>query len=211
MNIHFILEGMPKVSDEYLVERQEQILEAAIRCFARTGFHATGMAEIIRESDLSAGSVYRYYKSKDDLIAAIVERMLTDLQIQITEATTQVTTPGEAVTACIRFATEYLEHDDTGLSRVLPQVWTESLRSPAVQKVVRQKYGAIIEHFETLVQGMQQEDALHDGANPAGVAHLMLSTLQGFILQKMLLGEGFPEEAYLEAVGDMLISRPTNR
>lgn len=195
---------MPKVSEDYLAEKQEQILEAAVRCFARSGFHATGMAEVIRETGMSAGSVYRYYKSKDDLITTIVERMIGELQTQIVQATEEVRTPGEAVTACIRFAATYLEHDETGLSRVLPQVWTEALRSPAILKVVRAKYSGIIGHFEQLARQMQAGGTLRGDLDPVGVAHLMLSTLQGYILQKLLLGEAFSDEAYLQTVEGLL-------
>jgi len=58
---------MPKVSDEHLANRKQQILDAAANCFARNGFHRTSMQDIVRESGLSAGLIYRYFTGKDDL------------------------------------------------------------------------------------------------------------------------------------------------
>ena len=61
---------MPKVSDRYLEERRQQILGAAVACFARQGFHRTTMKDIYSECGLSPGAVYDYFKSKDDIIVA---------------------------------------------------------------------------------------------------------------------------------------------
>ncbi|MFD0852046.1 TetR/AcrR family transcriptional regulator, partial [Actinomadura adrarensis] len=71
---------MPKVSDEHLEQRRRQILDAAQRCFIRKGVHATSMQDIMAESELSAGAVYRYFKSKTDIIAAIVSSVIGDMQ-----------------------------------------------------------------------------------------------------------------------------------
>ena len=60
---------MPRISPEKLEERRQQIRAAAARCFARKGIQATTMREIFAEAGLSAGAVYNYYRTKDDLIA----------------------------------------------------------------------------------------------------------------------------------------------
>ncbi len=62
---------MPKISDERKLERSQQILDAARRCFIDKGFHRASMSDVIRESGLSAGAVYSYYSSKEELIAAV--------------------------------------------------------------------------------------------------------------------------------------------
>jgi len=48
---------MPRRSEEHMAMRREQVLHAALRCFAEQGFHATSMADVIQASGLSAGSV----------------------------------------------------------------------------------------------------------------------------------------------------------
>jgi AcrR family transcriptional regulator len=67
---------MPKVSESYLETRRQQILDAAIACFARKGFHQTTMEDIGDEADLSPGVAYRYFESKDDIIVATVQGSL---------------------------------------------------------------------------------------------------------------------------------------
>ena len=55
-------------------DRRAEILEAAQRCFVRSGFHQTSMQEICAEAGMSAGNLYRYFPSKEALIAGIAER-----------------------------------------------------------------------------------------------------------------------------------------
>ena len=62
---------MPKVSEEHRAARRRQILDAAARCFARDGFHRTSMQDIVRESGISAGLVYRYFAGMTALSGAL--------------------------------------------------------------------------------------------------------------------------------------------
>ena len=55
-------------------DRRAEILEAAQRCFVRSGFHQASMQEICTEAGMSAGNLYRYFPSKEALIAGIAER-----------------------------------------------------------------------------------------------------------------------------------------
>src|SRR5262245_61481143 len=72
----FYYGDMPKVSQEHLDRRRQQILDAAGGCFARQGFHATSMQDIFAAAGLSAGAVYRYFPTKTGLIREIAVQAL---------------------------------------------------------------------------------------------------------------------------------------
>ena len=55
-------------------DRRAEILAAAQRCFVRSGFHGASMHDICAEADMSPGNLYRYFPSKEALIAGIAER-----------------------------------------------------------------------------------------------------------------------------------------
>lgn len=74
-------------------ERKKQILDAAETVFTRSGFNKARMDDIAAESGLSKGALYWYYKSKDEIILALMERMFVgDMQ----EAEDLVTAGGAA-------------------------------------------------------------------------------------------------------------------
>jgi TetR/AcrR family transcriptional regulator, repressor for uid operon len=55
-------------------DRRAEILAAAQRCFVRSGFHGASMQEICAEAGMSPGNLYRYFPSKEALVAGIAER-----------------------------------------------------------------------------------------------------------------------------------------
>src|ERR687892_1283375 len=72
---------MPKVTEEHLAARRRQILDAALVCFSRRGFHQTSMQAIFEESGLSPGAVYRYFKSKEEIVEAIATETLSGFAV----------------------------------------------------------------------------------------------------------------------------------
>ena len=56
------------------VPPRQRVLAAAVRCFAAKGFHGTSMQEVCAQAGMSPGALYRYFPSKDAIIAAIAEQ-----------------------------------------------------------------------------------------------------------------------------------------
>ncbi len=63
--------------------RRQQIMVAAKRVFARSGFNRATMEEIAQEAELSPGTIYLYFKSKDELYASLSLRLLQFLKIRL--------------------------------------------------------------------------------------------------------------------------------
>src|SRR5215207_4287969 len=71
----------PKVTAQYKSEVREKIIESAVECFARTGFDRTKMDDIANLSDVSKGTLYLYFKSKEDLFYGICQNSLTKVNL----------------------------------------------------------------------------------------------------------------------------------
>jgi AcrR family transcriptional regulator len=70
---------LPKISPAHEQHRRTQILAAAHACFARQGYRATSMDDVVRESGLSVGAIYTYFPSKEDLFLALAEQRSNDI------------------------------------------------------------------------------------------------------------------------------------
>ncbi len=65
---------MRRPNTQAQTDRRAEILAAAQRCFVRSGFHGASMQDICAEAGMSPGNLYRYFRSKEALIAGIAER-----------------------------------------------------------------------------------------------------------------------------------------
>lgn len=124
---------MPRLTDETRDARRRQILDAAAACFRRRGFTGTSMAEIIRESGLSAGSIYSHFSSKDEILQATAERTLQRAERILAEAASaeQAVTPRGIARTVPRDVV------DRDLMRMFLQLWSEAVLDPWIAQLAR--------------------------------------------------------------------------
>ena len=124
---------MPRLTDETRDARRRQILDAAAACFRRRGFTGTSMAEIIRESGLSAGSIYSHFSSKDEILQATAERTLQRAERILAEAASaeQAVTPRGIARTVPRDVV------DRDLMRMFLQLWPEAVLDPRIAQLAR--------------------------------------------------------------------------
>ena len=79
--------GEKKIKNKHLVERrQQQISEAALKLFARKGYHNTTIRDIARLSNISTGSVYDYIKNKEDILFLVSQNFFGNLKKEVERA-----------------------------------------------------------------------------------------------------------------------------
>ncbi|MET8538922.1 TetR/AcrR family transcriptional regulator [Streptomyces sp. NPDC005065] len=180
---------MPKVTEQYLVDRRRHILEAARRCFLRNGgFQATSMQDIFTESGLSSGAVYRYFPSKDEMILAIAEDNIREVIGMIRTVADEHS--GGAVGAALAAATDLVdtktEHE--GLTELSVQVWAEALRNPHLGPQYRRMLMQTRAEVTDIVRDHQDAGHLPPNVPATALADVLISILPGYILQLALLG-----------------------
>ena len=91
--------GRPRVDRraKRRAETRAKLIEAARATFARQGVDATRINEITDEADLGFGSFYNYFDSKDAIVAAVVEEVVTAAGEAIAAATKDIEDPAEVV------------------------------------------------------------------------------------------------------------------
>jgi AcrR family transcriptional regulator len=202
---------MPKVSETHLSERRDHILEAAADCFAANGFHSTSMADIIRACGMSAGSVYRYFKSKDDLIAAIIDRYLGMLTAAVVQRNQNSSEPLDLVASALGILEQTAtDGPPPAFLKLLPQFWAEAMRNGMIREKAVQFYGLMEQQFTEVVRRAQTTGLIDPALSPRGTAQIMISLIQGYLLQKMMLGLNTDAQSYLTTIGQLLHPQSLN-
>ncbi|MEU1477644.1 TetR/AcrR family transcriptional regulator [Streptomyces sp. NPDC001668] len=185
---------MARVSQAHLDARRRQILDGAAVCFARNGFHATSMQDVLKEVDLSAGAVYRYFSGKEELIGAIVAEVLGQVHEGFEEAARSSPPPPPdllvaSVLGRVLATKESLTVDgQPAFARLVIQVWTETLRNDELAAVLREGYGAVRETWARIVRAYQDAGTMRPDVPPEYVARTMMAAAMGFIAQQALFG-----------------------
>jgi AcrR family transcriptional regulator len=198
---------MPRVSAEHLAARRQQILDAARRRFARDGFHATSMQQVIAEAELSVGAVYRYFPSKSELIAAIAQQMADGITTQLS---TIADDPDRSLTGVMEAAVGLIEAN-TGPDGILPlvvQVWAEAQRDRALAAMVGQLYGEIVVVYEKIAARAIARGELPAEADPVAVGPALAALVLGYGILRLMTGKVDPT-AYRAGLRAILDSPPT--
>lgn len=205
---------MPKVTEEHAAARRTQILSAALRCFAREGFHRTTMQDIFREADLSPGAVYSYFTGKDELIAAIVRTMMgyfAEAAALFDEPLQEgrLRRPGEALSELLtRYRSVELGTIEER-ARIFPHLLGEQQRNPALNVAVRTGIERLRANFEKLARAAQERGELDPAIDAKAFGTLPISLLQGTLIQIGIYGDEFDLEAYVRAAEALLDGPPT--
>src|SRR6476661_7133726 len=125
---------MPPNQIETNPDRKAQILEAAIVCFAKRGFHQTSMHDISAEAGISVGLIYRYFANKEAVISAMADRHKKEIH-DVLERAKQAPTLLESLE--ILFTAHCCENSPKMLSAFVVDLYAEASRNPQVADLVR--------------------------------------------------------------------------
>ncbi|MFC0039035.1 TetR/AcrR family transcriptional regulator [Actinomadura rayongensis] len=199
---------MPKVSAAHRERRRRQILDAALACFLRKGLHETSMQDIFAESGLSAGAVYRYFPSKDELIKAITAEASAAMNATLGPLITQdPPAPFPEVIAAVAPRIAELARDGGPLC-LAPQAWALALSDPGLGDHVRETMAMIRDLWIGYAARLAETGALPPGTDHVAVGKAMFGLMPGFLLQTVVLGDITPDEL---ATGVGALVRPDLR
>jgi len=178
---------VPRVSETHLAARRQQILDAARTCFLRNGFHATSIQDVIAEAGLSVGAVYRYFPSKTELISAIADHVVGEVEATLSAVAADESIP---LPDAMARAVDLMEHNlgTDGMMRLAVQLWAEALRNRAIGALVSGVYNGLRATFIALARRAMTSGELPASADPEAVGAALFSLLLGFGLQRLLTG-----------------------
>jgi AcrR family transcriptional regulator len=193
---------VPKVTEAHIEARKQQILEAAIRCFGRQGFHKTTMQDICTEAGLSPGALYRYFPSKEEIIEAMVAERRRQGFVRIEQARRLAST----VEALEVLSGAFEEIEDITGCAVDVELWGEAFRNTRISAALRSDIDMICAAFSGIIRTAQERGDITPNVDPASVARIMLSLFHGMVIQKSL-DPAVNLDHYVQALKAMMTGR----
>jgi AcrR family transcriptional regulator len=176
---------MPRIRPERKAERRAQIVAAARTCFARSGFHNATLQDVFAEAGLSAGCVYNYFRSKDELMLAIAEERHEDERRLIAEVS-EMDDPVAALRQIAKtFADQNLKDDGLDKRRIALQTWSEAQINPFILSSVRAGMDGPRTQLAHLIRRGQAAKRLTSRHDADAIAYTIIALFHGSVLQKL--------------------------
>jgi len=196
---------VPKVDEEHKQARRGQIVEAAIKCFSRKGFHPATMQDICKEAGLSAGAVYSYFKSKEEIIQVMAQTSAE--QNDAIFASIQQDMPVREALAYIKdiFFRQMLEQPlAQECGRMDLMLMGEALSDPTIMQAYQSNIQRFVEQLSKLIRRGKTRGELKQAVDEHALASLLFATHQGLMIQ-MLLNQNVNTKEY-DKVMDVMIN-----
>ncbi|AKO92243.1 hypothetical protein BEH_09140 [Priestia filamentosa] len=179
-------------------ERRAQILQAALRVFARRGMVAAKISDIAKEAKLSHGLVYHYFKSKEEIFMTLVQKALESSLNVIYYANEQVGTPLEK----LRWMTEQImksinNGEEVLLFLIMIQASTSDIVSEEVKEILTGEHAVspVMATIPLIMEGQKVKEIKQE--DPVQLAVTYYAFIQGLAINKIQWEECPMPEAHL--------------
>src|SRR6266478_4649238 len=164
-------------------DRRSQILDAALVCFAKRGFHQASMHDISAEAGISVGLIYRYFENKDAVISAMADRHKKEIH-EVLERAQQAPTLLESLE--ILFTAHCCEDAPQLVSAFVVDLYAEASRNPRVADLVRDVLQTAMDGVTDLIARSPEAASAADGLKPHEFAELIFAVSRGMLMRDVL-------------------------
>ena len=170
-----------QLPDEAVSDRRTHILNAAERSFTRAGFHRTTMQDVAAEAGMSPGNLYRYFPSKDALVAGLCERDRGQLASEFSE----VRDAGAGFMEAFKdLGRRHFEDAALGKAKLCLEIWAEATRNPAIAAMQAELDRVLHQQFVAVFEAAKQAGAVHPSIDSHAVASIISKLGNGLFVRR---------------------------
>jgi AcrR family transcriptional regulator len=173
---------MPQLQTDSVPDRRSQILEAALVCFAKHGFHQASMHDISAEAGISVGLIYRYFENKEAVISAMADRHKKEISEMLERARNA---PSLLESLEILF-TAHCENEPRLVSAFVVDLYAEASRNARVADLVRGVLKTAMDGVTELISRAPEARNSTHGLSPTDLAELIFAVARGMLMLDVL-------------------------
>ena len=188
--------GAIRVTDDEAQEaRRARILDAAERRIARAGFHRTTMQDVAAEAGMSPGNLYRYFPSKDAIVAGLAERDRAELAADFSG----FDGADDLVQSFMALAAKHFEEAPREKAVLCLEIWAEATRNPTFAGISAEFEREVTGRLTALFAQAQARGAISREADP-GLLAVLVSTLANGLFVRRAINADFSPDREVAAV-----------
>lgn len=187
-----------------LSDRHARILDAAEHCFVRTGFHRTTMQHVALEAGMSAGNLYRYFPSKDAIVAGLTERD----RREVAESFAALPTSGaDFMAAFCELGRRHFEDEPREKAVLCLEILSEATRNPDIAKLSAEFASEMVERLAALLEAARTAGTITPALDSHTIATLICTMADGMFVRRAVLASFDPSRevaAVMHVIGALV-------
>jgi AcrR family transcriptional regulator len=197
-------EKITRKEREYLAHREE-ILSAAGKVFAAKGFFPTTMSDIAREAEFGTGTLYKYFKSKEDLYFTLIDEKVEEINRLVRVELSQKTSAVQRITKVLRLQFEFIERNrDFFRIYISDRSRFEWTVKDELGKGLHEKMVTYIHILaEVIKQGIKEGEFRPLG--PVDLAHALVGIVNSFVFEWLISRKPYPLISKLDTVLEIFL------
>jgi AcrR family transcriptional regulator len=198
---------MPKVSKEHLENVKDRIMQAAITCVARKGFHQTTMRDICKEAKLSIGAVYNHFKNKEEILAEVTRQGRQAKEILFQEINA---CPGarEGLSLLFQYLFKnYKSKEFETYGSIDLETYGEATRNKKIRRIMLEELQSLIAPLSEFIRYWQAKGEIRYDIDSRSLANYLIAITIGIkvhlLIQSEMTAELFEDvfvKAFLETI-----------
>ncbi len=187
-----------KITPRDKTELREKIMQSAMENFAKHGFDRTRMEDIATAAGLAKGTLYLYFKNKEDLFYAICDHNLEELRNQLSRLFNR---KENIMLDAERFYDEY-QRGSLGGDTIWFEMIALSTRSPRLKKILSENQRKVHQVVKEFLKKQIERGFLTEDINIDIVASTLIALYNGLVVNKLLLQTTHSEsqKAWVETI-----------
>lgn len=173
-----------------MTDKAQQIRKAAERLFASGRYHEVTLDDVCKKAGVGKGTVYRYFKDKEDLFWQVIASGQDELAASVEAVAREETDPGVGLRKAVCRVADFFRERHT-LFRL---VWSEQLRDSHRRQTVSKRWGTRDEKVIAVVAGFiakgVEQGRYETDLNPAAAARLLLGMVRTALRHREMMPEG---------------------
>jgi len=197
-------EKISRKEREYLTNR-EGILSSAEKVFAAKGFFPTTMSDIAREAEFGTGTLYKYFKSKEELYFTLIDERVEEMSRLVKAELSQKTSAIERIKKVLGLQFEFIERNRDFFKIYISErsrfEWTVK---DNLGKGIHEK---MVTYIQLLVEVMRQgiKEKEFKPINPIDLAHALVGIVNSFVFEWLISRETYPLVSKVDAVLEIFL------
>ncbi|MFD1038241.1 TetR/AcrR family transcriptional regulator [Virgibacillus byunsanensis] len=196
---------MPKISEEAKEEKRLALLEAALECFSTKGYYASSVDDIVQYSNLSKGSVYNYFKSKEEMFITLLQYQTKTSLENLTVVLNEIESPLEKLKYWINMDIPY-NLKKKKMMRVHLEFWLYSTDSPEIKRVLTDRFDIVLGKVKDIIAEGQQAGEFKKDIDPEKAGAMFWSLHDGVWLHALVRYNEKELEALIKEMEKTMLS-----